>query len=126
MIALSPKSSYAYVCKAEQEISPELQTTFHLKQLTVSEQASVDDAFGKYVGGDMQVMTGTQHLTALRVGILSVDNLKDSAGATVNVTRTDAGFVSDEFLEKLPKDVRSELARAIIAGARLTETEAQN
>ena len=126
MLALNPAAPYTYVCKADRALAPELQTVWTLKPLSVAEQALVDDSFGKYVDGNMQVTTGSQHLTALRIGLQAVSNFNSDTGVALPLVKDSSGMVSEDFLSRIPKDARTELARVIIAGGTLTEIEAKN
>ncbi len=126
-IALDPKSTYPYVLKAERDLPEAQQTVFHLRGLTVSEEASVSDSMILAHSGsdELAFRAGTHQLTVLRFGLRGWERFCNAEGDEVpfESTKGHPRHVTDECLDRLhPKD-RAELAAAILERGEITASE---
>jgi hypothetical protein len=126
-IALNPKSTFAYVLECDRDLPTEEQTIFHLRGLTVSEEASVSDSMILAHGGsnDLTFRAGTHQLTVLRFGLRGWDNLRDGDGAEVPFEQTKGHprHITDECLDRLEGRWRQELVNAILERGQVTAAE---
>lgn len=123
-IAINPKQTVPYVLKADRELSPEKQTTWHFRALTLDEVAQVRDSIlsQNYDTNETIYRGGRAELMTLRWGLKSVDNFADDKGQKVDVA-VENGMVTDAFLERITPRDRMELAQAIAARGHVTPTE---
>jgi hypothetical protein len=126
-IALDPKSTFEYVLVDDRELPKEQQTTFELRGLTVSEEASVTDSMILAHGGveEMSVRAGTHALTVLRYGLRGWRNFHDADGNAVEF-ETGRGHpkqVTDACLDRLLPKYRQEIMQAILDRGTVTESE---
>ena len=133
MIALDPvKDEIEFICKADLDLPDEEQTRWILKPLSAKEHAMLDDHTGT-VGEDGQyiVTIGKKQLVALNLGLKDVFNFNDSEGKPVKLSRSKKKIgginaLEDSFLMRVPKEVRVEIAQAIMAESEVEEEEAKN
>ena len=132
MKAITPNSSIEYICKEDLNRPKKEQTVFRIKQLSVSEEAFIEDQLGKVKkGGDFAVSVGTQSLIALHIGLIGVDNLQNGDGKPITFQRDQSGHPifgavypwKNKCLSAIPRRVRNEVAQYIINGGELEEDE---
>ena len=113
-IALDPRREVKYVLRCDRALPPEKQTTFSIRPLTVRQAAEVKDSLLilDKATQDLKPASGSHELSILRCGLIGCDNFLDSSGKEVRFTMK-SGVVSDEFLDRLAYDWRTELANAI-------------
>jgi hypothetical protein len=133
MKAVSTSSVRNYVPLCDRDLPSEDQTVFELKTLSAKEDAVLDNLIGSVQDGGMNLRIGDQNLAALHIGLVGVSNFQDETGKDVKIVRDRNtqiyGFVNpikDEVLSLIPKEIRLELARAIINGKELDEEETKN
>lgn len=132
MIALSLQAMRDYVPVCDRALPKEEQTTFVLRPLSPEDQALLDNVMGEIVDGAYQLKLGTQSLLAVHLGLHDVRNLKDEEGNEVKLVRSGPvrhgryQEISDEFLSRIPKDVRDEISSEIRRSAVLGKEERKN
>ena len=139
MIILNTDETRDYVLLQERNLPPEEQTRWKLRALGSIQRAAIEDSVASFTaqGGsdaEIRITRGKQALHAVRLGLAGVENLRDSKGNEVVMETNTVGNSrgnarkepSDTFLNKLPYDVITELARAITETSYMTEDEAKN
>jgi len=124
IFALRPGQVQDYILKDQEKDPPESQTIFKIKYLNVSESAQVSDmiysakGFGKK--REELLRTGTQQLHVLRKGLIGWENFKYEDGTVCEWEDVPTGVsigkfntIMDRNLDKLPPEVRDELADEI-------------
>lgn len=129
MKAIDPTQEHDYICKMEQKLidtskmSKDEATVFKVKYLTSREQAELRDNIYKVSGVGQKRSekfgAGTMDLDTLRKGLKGWSNLTDSKG---NQVAFESGKM-DVMIDKLPPDVRSDLASHIRGESELDEGE---
>lgn len=113
-IALDPNRSHRYVLREDRAESVESQTVFLLRSLTVRDDELIANSKMVASGsGEFRLQPGTEDLMTLRLGLVGVENLRDSAGKVVHFDSDKAGRVTDAFLSRLKREWRSEIAEEI-------------
>jgi hypothetical protein len=133
MKAVSTKTTRQFVPSCDRDLPLADQTIFEIRQLTASEEAVLDNMIGSLRDGSMDMRIGDQELAALHFGLVGVQNFVDENGAPVVILR-DAkqrkynlvNPIKEEILSMIPKDVRKELAEAIVGDAQVKAEEAKN
>jgi hypothetical protein len=132
LIAIDPQSTFSFVSSIQDGASEEDIVTFELKHLSAREESFLEDKLGHIRDGDFHINLGSQNRLALDIGLVEVHNFKDNKGNTVVVERkkekVHIGFypLKDEFLDRIPKVVRNEIAQAIMAGNKLEDQDLKN
>lgn len=133
MEAITPNSSFDYVCKADRDLPKEKQSIWKIKHLSAREEAIIEDAMGEMTkGGNFAINLGSQALLALNIGLNGVENFPPSK--PIKFKRDESSMVPgtnirpwrDRDLSSIPKSARAELAKVIIDGPNLTEEESKN
>jgi len=126
-IALDPRREVKYVLRCDRALPPEKQTTFSIRPLTLRQAAEVKDSLLilDKATQDLKPASGSHELSILRCGLIGCDNFLDSSGKEVRFTMK-SGVVSDEFLDRLAYDWRTELANAITDLSTVTEAALGN
>lgn len=154
-IAVDPSRPYEYVLKCDRDEDGVPQddpnadepwrrrvTRFKLKPLTVKEQATVEDALAAFdpASGKGEVMSGTQTVTILRLGLVGWANLwsrnpkagEDGQPDFVEVPFEVAqngktkGQVTNACLDRLTPGWRAELANEITSRGHVSEADRGN
>lgn len=113
MKLLDPRKQFEYTLKSEMKVPESDRVSAIIKGLTLSDETQIIDAL--YSGkGERVVSIAGQQLMAIKVGLVDFKNLKDSEGKKVEIERDEQGLVSDEFLARIPNDIRQEIARVIL------------
>lgn len=132
MKALNPRSITRFVPSCDKDAAKEDQTVFLLKPLTIAEESLLDDAQWKTVNGKREFSFARKCLSAIHLGLFSVENFKDDEGRNIVVSRedfeNDDGIkeIKDSFLSSIPKSVRDEIAIAILSSMNPTEEQKKN
>lgn len=132
MRALDIKDTRDYIPECDRNLPENEQTVFVLKTLSAKDQAIVDDKTGSVdAEGGYKITVGTQNLLLIHLGLVDVRNFKDSNGNDVKLTRSDKLIngiheISNDFIIRIPKDIRSEIAYAIRKGYQLEDEEVKN
>ncbi len=130
----NPESTFEYICRADRALPLEEQTIAVLGYLTASQQELLDDSLG-FTQDEKFVFTGgKQNTLALHLGLRDLKNFRDESGNEIRLERDETKKylpgkvrpIKDEFLDRIPKDVRNEYALAIKQGGELTEAELKN
>lgn len=132
IIALDPQATFTYILKSQRDDEEGDQVVWELKHLSAKEEAFLEDKLGHVRDGDFHVKIGSQNRLALDIGLVSVSNFLDASGNDVRVERSSVkmhGFVKplkDEFVDRIPKEVRAELSQVILNGSSLDEDDIKN
>lgn len=133
--AIDPRKPYVYISRDDRMQGTQEQTKWMLKPLTASERAQVEDVLVNYVPGKdaMQLRTGSQIITVLRLGLVGVQNFIGADGKPVEFKRKNLGTeaapqweVADEFIDLIAPALRRELANEITENASLSEADRGN
>lgn len=112
-IALDPAALVDYVLEDERNAAPAERTTWRLKRLTVRDEERIGNAKMRSTGdGGFQLCAGTEELETLRAGLAGVSNFLNYSGGIVPFDMEN-GYVSDAFLNRIPKNIRQEIAAEI-------------
>lgn len=123
-IALDPNRTWDYILEADRELPKSGQTTFHLRSLTPSELAEVNDlgfmhqVQGGKRTGEVRATPAAQVLRTLQCGLTGWTNLLDSKGKQVK-----APADVDDRIAMIDEEARIELAREIRFGGQVTVEE---
>jgi len=132
-IAVDPRQPWDYVLKAER--NNETPTKFHLRPLTCGELATVEDNLAAFnaESGEARLLSGTQTLKILRMGLVGWSDFYDAEGKPVEFQGTrrkvagqDVVQPDDITLDRLVPADRREIAEAITEQNRLTDTDRKN
>lgn len=131
ILALNPNTEFDYVLESQRDDKKQDQIIWKLKMLSAKEDELLDNAWS-LVEGEMKLNLGTQTRLALDIGLVGVENFFYADGTPVTIersTRKMHGFVrqlTDETLSAIPKEVRGELAKAIMEGSQIGEEDVKN
>ncbi len=123
-IALDPSKPFDYVLREDRDKpnGDPHKTVFHLKVLTPSENAQIEDNSAVMdASGQMRVLNGYATYEALQQGLKGWQNLRDVNGEEVEFPSNIGKAIS-----YLRPAHRRELAEAITEGNQLTEDESKN
>lgn len=137
MKAVNPISNFEYVCKCDQGLEDHEKTIFRCRVLTVQEQAAVDDMALSSVDGKMHFSNNTRLNVILNIGLIEVKNLIDDEGKEVRLKRKaredgesycglDIDPISEEFISRIPKAQRNEIANEIYSRSTLSVDDLKN
>lgn len=133
MKAISPKGLIRFVPSVDKKLPKEEQTVFILKPLTVEEEAILDDAQWRVINGKREFSFARKCLAAIHLALVGVENFSDEDGNKFNVEREEFEHetlgikeIKEEFLAKIPKSVRDEIALAILTSMNPTEEQRKN
>ena len=125
MIALDPKDDWEFIPTCDRNLKDSEQTKFILKHLDAKEDAYLSDRLGQIKDGDYAINLGTQNLITLHIGLKDVINFKDAKGKQVKLKRNtkENKICGDhplhmEFINRIPKEIRTEVAVAIADGSK--------
>jgi len=124
--AVSPNRKVPYVLESERVALPGEEhrpTTFYLRDLTPAEDAEVSDQGGVLRDGVFVPTTSLQQLKALRAGLVGWEGLRDEKGDLVPWEDGLKGEALDAQLALLPRPVRRELGKQILAGLTVSTAE---
>jgi len=124
-IALDPSKPFDYVLREDRDKpnGDPHKTVFHLKVLTPSENAAIEDNSAVMDSdGKMRVLNGYATYEALQQGLKGWHNLRDVNGEEVEFPSGNIG----KAISYLRPAHRRELAEAITEGNELTEEESKN
>lgn len=123
--AINPNRTWDYVPEADRDLPTEQQTTFHLRALTPTELAAVNDLGFTYQmerggqrAGEFRAMPATQVLKTVTCGLVGWSNLLDGRGGRVDPPADAADRVA-----LISEELRVELAGEIRHGGQLTVSE---
>lgn len=132
MLFLDPKTTWDYVPECDRALPEEEQTVFVLKHFSAKEDALVQNQLGSVnEKGNYSLAIGTQDLFVLNLGLVDVRNGKGSDGNPVKLTRSMKAVngileLHPDFINRIPKEIRSELSKAIQRGSYLEVEEIKN
>lgn len=115
MIARSPKATWTYVLVSDRSLPREEQTRFTLKHLTLAQESEILDSCARdpISGAVVRQAVGSEHLRALRRGLVGWENLRNAEGGEIAFEAGPGGGARDDLLFLLPLVVREELANAL-------------
>ncbi len=123
MIISLPQGKREYVCKADRDLEPSMQTVFLLDDLKEKDRVAIMDSLVITMGGDAQMGgTGTRVYTCLKAGLRGWRNLRDVDTSQIEC-RMKGDQISDESLALLPWEVKIELQEELLNGAFMTEAD---
>lgn len=136
-IAVNPKQPFDYVLKADRELPPDEQTTFHLRPLSHTERVQLDNMRYQMDGKTNQVGSPQGNIAdkALKCGLQGWVNLRDSNGEQVpfeierkslNILGTQLSPPTDACLSRLHPDDVAEILEAIQTVQRVTDDEGKD
>jgi len=133
MKAVNSKTTENYIAECDRDLPESEQTIFKIRQLTVEQEAHIEDELGRVnQGGEFAINLGTQALLALNLGLADVENLVDDSGQAITMERDETkrylpGKIrpwKNDSLSKIPRAVRNEVAQYIINNGKISgETE---
>lgn len=136
MKAISPKSTYKYICKEDRDLPPEEQTVFTLRHLSVEQDAFLTDKGGYLTDDGYNMHSGTVGLMCLDMGLVEISNMPAEDGAPAELARDETRSAKTypgnirpwkrECLDAIPKAARIELVAQIRFGDELEESEEKN
>ena len=134
VIALTPGHEWDYICKCDRELPEEEQTVWRLRTLTEEQYRQLVDKLTTtdQESGELRFNLGSHIYRAVRYGLVGVKNFRDENGKEIELVTTQRGpkpehaVVRDEFIAKIPPQVRHELADAIVERNKLAHSEAKN
>jgi len=136
MKAISPKTTFDYVCKCDRDLPKEDQTIWELSHLTAEQEAYLEDRTGALNNdGGYQVSVGSVNLIALHMGLKGVRGFYDENGNKADLVRDERKAKklpgglrpwTDKSLSMIHKDERDELADVIRQTGVLDEEELKN
>lgn len=130
--ALDPIVEFDYILKSQRADDEADQIIWKLKPLSAREQSLLDDKMGSTVDGEFSVKIGSLTRLALDMGLMGVSNFFTSNGSEFEIKRSGKkihGFVDpllDSCIDRIPKDVRLELAEAIKDGSEMESQDKKN
>lgn len=122
MIAIAPKDEFTYVPVSDRDA--EVQTCFTLRALNMRETIEIEDFLGMRAG-EGGYPAGTMNYKVLKKGLRGFQNLRDRDGEVI-WTEDANGDVADEVLQRIPSNIRTELANTIWGFANVSEDEVKN
>lgn len=126
-IALDPKQTFEFVLQDDLDLPEDQRTSFTLRGLTVSEEATVTDSMIAATSGvdEFSLRTGTHQLTVLRLGLKGWSNFNDAEGKPVafETIKGHPKHITDECLDRILPKHRQEIANAILERGSVTEAE---
>lgn len=126
MKAIDPRKQFEYVPECERALPESERVVAVIKGLTLSDETAIKDALYSGTHGISISLAGQQRM-ALSVGLVDLKNFKDRDGVLIPVTRDkNTGLITDEFLFRIPYEVRSEIARVILESLNATGDELKN
>lgn len=132
MKAIDTATTFDYVPLCDRDLPEGEQVVFEIKPLTPTFDRILDNMIGSVRDGAMDMRIGDQTYTALCMGLAGVRNFNDKAGKPIAVKWTGRKLhgsvpeLSDDFVKFIPKEVRFELAKLIMDGSEIGDTEAKN
>jgi hypothetical protein len=129
MYAIDPGETIRYIPKCDRELPTEEQVIFLYRPLTAKEAADIQDrltetTLGGKAESTMRIYSGSQQLKALQSGMKGWENFKDKKGKAIE-WRDNNGTPRNENFDRIPADVRQELAQVIIEGGEVSEKDAK-
>jgi len=133
-VPILSKSTYDYVPFEDRELPVAEQTVFELKVLTPSDDTILENLMGNVTRtGAIEMRNGDQNYAALTIGLIGVRNFFDEEGKPIQVVRNqlvkvygNVNPINDDFLARIPKSVRTELAAQIQLGKEIDEEDSKN
>lgn len=126
MKAIDPRKQFDYVPECERMLPESEQVVAVIKGLTIGDETAIKDALYAGTHG-ISISLAGQQLMALRVGLVDLKNFKGSDGVVIPVARDkNTGLITDEFLVRIPYEVRAEIARVILDSLSVSGEELKN
>ena len=127
---VDPNEDVRYIAKEDRGRDEHQQTVWILRPLKAKALAKLEDNLAqsqpKKKGGGLKFQTGTHILDALDKGLNGVENFGDVeielGGLTVKAERQ----ARDEFYDRIPPEIRRELADVITGDAEIDEEATEN
>lgn len=135
MKAINPHGTWEYICLDDRELPEEEQTKWPINHLNVVQQDRIaDNQSINEIDGTSRVTMGRALTLALHMGLNQPINFPDENGKDVILERDEkAGKLPGgvkpwkiESLDRIPKEVRKELALVILKDGELEIDEAKN
>lgn len=131
----SPFEEKEYILSCDAELEPEKQRKLIYTNLTVSQDALLDDIQSEVTEGGYRLNTGKVNLMAIHLGLKKMVNFFDKNGNAVNLERDQtkrAGLPevgrpwNENALNWIPKYERMCVSERIKAGVNLDEDDSKN
>lgn len=136
MKAVNPKGTFEYIDEIDDDLPQEEKTIFILGYLDVAQREKLDDAIGITTDDGFVVTAGKSNTLALHLGLREIKNFFDDDGNPVELKRDQTKGKNllpgvgrpwtIGSLDRIPKDVRDRVAKAIKKEDDITEDEAKN
>jgi hypothetical protein len=137
MKAIDPRKTVEYVPMCDRALTPEEQTVFVLKALTVSDEDAIRDSLFVANGdGDHIASLANQQTTALHVGIADVKNFEVpfarktktviGQGQVPVIGAFGVQEIEEQFLIRIPLKVRAEVAQVILKSMNPSDEDLKN
>ncbi len=136
MKAINPKGTWEYIDEIDHDLPENEKTIFVCGYLDTAQREKLDDAIGIQTDEGFVVTAGKSNTLALHLGLREIKNLVDDGGNPVELKRDQKKSKNSlpgvgrpwmiESLDRIPKDVRDRLAKAIKEADELTGAEAKN
>ena len=127
MFAIDPTEIFEYIPKQDENAPEEFQTKFELKVLSERELRQIEK------GMKFNVKTNEVNITdreveyrALKLGLRGWSNFKLRNGDSVEFAADGKGQPTDQSIDWIPPNVRTELTNVITTGSQFKEEDAKN
>ncbi|MCK9603571.1 MAG: hypothetical protein M0R66_04350 [Candidatus Omnitrophica bacterium] len=127
-IARDPKRTWEWIAPEDLEAGPEA-TVWTLGTITARQDAWMIDTLIPDPSVSAEIPRGRFQLLVLQCGIRGVRNFKDADGAEVGLEWQESGagpIASDDFISRIPRDLRKALTSAILEGNAWNATDRKN
>lgn len=136
MKAINPKGTWEYIDEIDDDLPEHEKTIFINGYLDTAQREKLDDAIGIQTDDGFVVTAGKSNTLSLHLGLREIKNFFDDAGNPIELKRDQTKGKNSlpgvgrpwtmESLDRIPKDVRDRLAKAIKEADELTEAETKN
>lgn len=136
MKAVNPKGTFEYIDETDNDLPQEEKVIFVLGYLNTAQQEKLDDSIGIQTDDGFVVTAGKSNTLALHLGLREIKNFFDESGDSVELKRDQTKGKNSlpgvgrpwtiESLDRIRKDVRDRISKAIKEAVELTDSEAKN
>jgi hypothetical protein len=128
MKPVSINKTARYIPVQDRDLAPQDQTVFVLKALTAEEETILEDMLA-VDGNSMMLNIGSKQLAAIQFGLVAVENFGDVVVTRDQFKGKFHGIIAplaEGVLSSIPKDVRAELANAIMSNVTFEAQDSKN
>ena len=136
MKAINPKGTWDYIDEVDDDLPENEKTIFVCNYLKSAQREKMDDAIGITTDDGFVVTAGKSNALAIHMGLKEIKNFFDDEGNPVELKRDQSKGKNSlpgvgrpwtmESLDRIPKEVRDRLSKAIKQADELTEAETKN